>query len=208
LLRSLNDHKIRRVGDNKDIDVDIRIIAATNRDLFRDISEGLFREDLFHRLAVGILTLPPLRERGEDIPLLIKLFADEINQLFSTSTDEVWKDRNLSEEAVQILLRHDWPGNVRELKNTMTRMILWAETPVISSEETQLAIIRKSSTSAGEKISSIPVNFNLQKHLDDLTVQWLKAAMDQSHGNKSEAAKILNFKNYQTLSNWLEKFGI
>lgn len=208
LLRSLNDHKIRRVGDTGDIEVDIRIIAATNRDLFDEVSKGAFRQDLFHRLAVGIIDLPPLRERGEDIHFLIDLFTDEINTLFKESTDEVWKKRTLSREAVDILSRQDWPGNIRELRNTLTRMILWAEKPLISAEEARLAIIRKTNSSTIEQISTVPANFNLQNYLDDLTVQWLKAAMEQSHGNKSEAAKLLDFKNYQTLSNWLDKYGV
>jgi len=208
LLRSLNDHKIRRVGDTKDIDVDIRIIAATNRNLLEEVSNGIFREDLFHRLAVGIIHLPPLRERDEDITNLINLFTDEINDLFSDSTGEVWKRRTLSEDAVKVLSRQDWPGNIRELRNTLTRMILWAENPVISSDEALLAIIRHSPAESEELIKSIPANFNLQKHLDGLAVKWLKAAMEQSQGNKTEAAKLLDFKNYQTLSNWLDKYGV
>ncbi len=208
LLRSLNDHKIRRVGDTKDIEVDIRIIAATNKDLFDEVSKGSFREDLFHRLAVGIIDLPPLRERGEDILFLIDLFTGEINNLFKESTDEVWKKRTLSPEARDLLSRQEWPGNIRELRNTLTRMILWAEKSLISAEEANLAIIRKTNSSPTEQITTIPANFNLQNYLDNLTVQWLNTAMGLSHGNKSEAAKLLDFKNYQTLSNWLDKYGV
>lgn len=208
LLRSLNDHKIRRVGDTRDIHVDIRIIAATNRDLYSEVSDGKFREDLFHRLAVGIINLPPLRERGEDISSLIALFTEEINSQFSESTDEVWRERTLSAEALVILTGQKWPGNIRELRNTLTRMILWAENPVISAEEARSAIIEKKSLAQEEKITSIPPDFNLRKHLDNQTVQWLKAAMEQSHGNKSEAAKLLDFSNYQTLSNWLDRYGL
>jgi DNA-binding NtrC family response regulator len=208
LLRSLNDHKIRRVGDTKDINVDIRIIAATNKDLLEEVSKGNFREDLFHRLAVGIISLPPLKERGDDITFLINLFTDEINDLFKDTTGEIWKKRTLSEEAINILKQQEWPGNIRELRNTLTRMILWAEKPIISGEEALFAIIKKTKSSQEETISSVPPNFNLQQYLDDLTVKWLKTAMDQSHGNKSEAAKLLDFKNYQTLSNWLEKYGV
>ena len=208
LLRSLNDHKIRRVGDTKDIDVDIRIIAATNKDLLEEVSKGNFREDLFHRLAVGIISLPPLRTRGEDITFLINLFTEEINDLFKDTTGEIWKKRTLSDEAIDILKRQEWPGNIRELRNTLTRMILWAEKPVISGEDALLAIIKRTKSSIDEKITSVPPNFNLQQYLDDLTIKWLQAAMDQTHGNKTEAAKLLDFKNYQTLSNWLDKYEV
>ncbi len=83
-----------------------------------------------------------------------------------------------------------------------------AEKPEITGEEALLGIIKKTSSTPWEKITSIPANFNLQSYLDDLTVQWLEAAMEQAHDNKSEAAKLLSFKNYQTLSNWLEKYGV
>lgn len=209
LLRVLNDRKIRPVGGDKEIPLDIRIVAATNRNLQIEIGTGQFREDLFHRLSVGIIHMPPLRDKKEDLPLLIENFVREINRQFAEESLDEWEDRKLSPEAIEILCRHDWPGNVRELKNTLTRLIIWAEDREISKEEVLPSLLSlESPKESDEEIPFIPSGFSLKDHLDDIKKRWLLAARDQSHGNLSEAARLLGVENYQTLDNWFRKYGI
>lgn len=119
LLRFLEDGRFKRVGGSREITVNVRIIAATSRDLQQEITAGRFREDLFYRLDVVPVTVPPLRERNEDLPVLAQIFLDEASQKESC-------DKTLSEEALRLLCAHDWPGNVRELKNLMERLAITA----------------------------------------------------------------------------------
>ncbi|MBB6481493.1 sigma-54 interaction domain-containing protein [Spirochaeta isovalerica] len=208
LLRALNNGKIRRVGGDKDIEVDIRIIAATNKNLQQEIREGRFREDLFHRLAVGIINMPPLRKREGDLEVLIRTFVSEINDQFTREAGENWERRTLSGDAVKVLLSHRWPGNIRELKNTLKRLIIWAETLVISGEETLSSLLLDSEQESEEDFTYIPPGFDLGRKIDDYKVKWLKLAKEQSHDNTSEAARILGIENYQTLDNWYRKYGL
>ncbi len=120
LLRLLQEREFRPVGSVQRVKVDVRIIAATHRDLSKEIAAGRFREDLYHRLNVIRLTLPPLRERAEDIPLLIERFLADCNHEYS-----------ISNEAMDLMIRYDWPGNVRELKNCVDRMVSLSSGPVL-----------------------------------------------------------------------------
>ena len=121
LLRVLEDQVIRRVGGVRDMQVDVRVIAASNRDLERAVREGTFRQDLFYRLAIICDLLPPLRERKEDILPLVEFFIGRYNRKFKKAV------RGISEETRKLLLRHDWPGNVRELKNAIERAMILEE---------------------------------------------------------------------------------
>jgi len=132
LLRALQDGEIRRVGESAPVKVDVRIIAATNQDLKRAIAEKRFREDLFYRLNVVPLRIPPLRERREDIPLLAAHFLGQFNRRSGTS-------KIFAPEAVAKLLAHDWPGNVRELENMVQQAAALSETPVIRSSDVNFA---------------------------------------------------------------------
>lgn len=118
VLRALQENKISRVGSDKDIRVDVRIIAATNKDLKKEIAEGKFREDLYHRLAVILINVPPLNERREDIPLLITFFAKQIAQEQGTAV------KKFTEKAIKLLQEYDWTGNIRELRNVIERLII------------------------------------------------------------------------------------
>jgi DNA-binding NtrC family response regulator len=120
LLRLLQEREFRPVGSVQRIKIDVRIIAATHRDLSKEIAAGRFREDLYHRLNVIRLTLPPLRERAEDIPLLIDRFLADCSQEYS-----------ISDEAMDLMIRYEWPGNVRELKNCIDRMVSLSSGPVL-----------------------------------------------------------------------------
>lgn len=118
VLRALQENKVQRVGSDKDIKVDVRVITATNKDLKKEIEAGRFREDLYHRLAVILIHVPPLNERREDIPLLIDHFAEKISQEHGTAR------KDFTESAVNLLKAYDWTGNVRELRNVVERLII------------------------------------------------------------------------------------
>ena len=118
VLRALQENRISRVGSDKDIKVDVRVIAATNKDLKKEISEGKFREDLYHRLAVILIKVPSLNERREDIPLLIKHFAKKIAEEQGTAV------KTFSDKAIKLLQNYDWTGNIRELRNVVERLII------------------------------------------------------------------------------------
>ncbi len=118
VLRALQENKISRVGSDKDIKVDVRVLAATNKDLKKEIEEGRFREDLYHRLAVILIKVPSLNDRREDIPLLIDYFAEKI------ATEQGTAQKNFSKKALELLKSYDWTGNVRELRNVVERLII------------------------------------------------------------------------------------
>lgn len=118
VLRALQENKISRVGSGKDIKVDVRVIAATNKDLKKEIEDNNFREDLYHRLAVILIKVPPLKERVDDIPLLVDYFSEKITQEQGTNTKE------FTPEAIQILKSYEWRGNIRELRNVVERLII------------------------------------------------------------------------------------
>ena len=128
LLRILQDNEFMRVGSSRAQRVDVRIIAATNRDLTTDIEQGKFRQDLYYRLNVAKLAVPPLRERREDIPLLAQLFLDQYNGKYK-------KHMHLSAKALQLLASHSWPGNVRELQNMMLRLVITTEHELLDTED-------------------------------------------------------------------------
>ncbi|MFQ5735865.1 MAG: PEP-CTERM-box response regulator transcription factor [Thermodesulfobacteriota bacterium] len=162
LLRFLQDFKIERVGGREALDIDARVIAATNKDLKEMIADGRFREDLYYRLAVIEVNLPPLRERGEDILLLARAFV----QKFSP---EGTKPKTLSEEAVDALYAYDWPGNVRELENKIRRAITLADGPVITASDIGLQAPEEPAGSlnlrlAREKVDRIVINKAILKH--------------------------------------------
>lgn len=131
VLRALQENRIARVGSDRDIKVDVRVIAATNKDLQKEISEGKFREDLYHRLAVILINVPALNDRRDDIPLLIEFFANQIAQEQGTAV------KTFSEEAVKLLQDYDWTGNIRELRNVVERLIILGE-KVVSENDIKL----------------------------------------------------------------------
>ncbi|SEA55828.1 sigma-54-dependent transcriptional regulator [Psychroflexus halocasei] len=118
VLRALQEHKIQRVGSDKDIKVDVRVIAATNKDLKTEIKQSLFREDLYHRLAVILINVPALKDRKSDIPLLVNYFLESI------AKQQGVKTKAISGKALDILMAHDWPGNIRELRNVIERLMI------------------------------------------------------------------------------------
>jgi two-component system nitrogen regulation response regulator NtrX len=128
VLRALQESRISRVGSDKDIKVSVRVVAATNKDLKKEISEGRFREDLYHRLAVILIKVPSLNDRRDDIPLLINFFSDKISEEQGTAT------KKFSSKAIKLLQEYDWTGNIRELRNVVERLIILGENKVSESD--------------------------------------------------------------------------
>jgi len=128
VLRALQENKIQRVGNDKDIKVDVRVVAATNKDLKKEIAEGRFREDLYHRLAVILIKVPALNERREDIPLLINYFTSKIAE------EQGNVKKEFSDKAIKLLQEYDWTGNIRELRNVVERLIILGGTEVSESD--------------------------------------------------------------------------
>ncbi len=133
VLRALQEKKIQRVGNEKDITVDVRVIAATNKDLIQEIKEGRFREDLYHRLAVIIISVPPLEERKEDIPLLVSYFTELL------AKEQGLEQKTFSDEALKKLSSYPWTGNIRELRNVVERLLILGDNPISAENITQFA---------------------------------------------------------------------
>ena len=209
LLRTVQESEIKRIGATKTIKIDIRIIAATNRTLIDEVAQGSFREDLFYRLAVAVLKLPPLRDRTGDMSLLIDHFLTQIN---NESHKELGsKHKILSASAKNLLLQHSWPGNIRELQNTLTRAMVWAMGEELSESDIQEALLLVPLSTKGQEgilDQSLENGIDLPKIMNRVAVHYLKRGLEKEHGNKTKAAKTLGISNYQTLTNWLKKYKL
>ena len=203
LLRVLQEAEVTRLGATKPRPIDIRVIAATNRVLAQEVAQGRFREDLYYRLAVGVLTLPPLREREGDVSLLIETFLNKLHQ--EAGSD----NKDISVSAKNLLFQHDWPGNVRELSNTLLRASIWATGREISAEDVRDALavnlVRETDGILGRPLAN---GFQLQDVMAETARHYLNRALGDAHGNKTEAARLLGLSSYQTLTNWMEKYGV
>ena len=198
LLRVLQEREITRVGGEGAVKVDVRVIGATNRNLMNMIKEGSFREDLFYRLNVISLDIPPLRKRRDDIVLLAQHFLQD----FSAKNRKQIK--GFTPKAIDRLIRYDWPGNVRELMNAVERAVVLARTEHIDDED--LAIIQ---TPLGQTAESTPVldDINYNTTLEDMERTAVIKTLKTSDGNKSEAARRLGITR-KTLHKKLKKYGI
>jgi transcriptional regulator with GAF, ATPase, and Fis domain len=197
LLRVLERMTFRRVGGTKDIKVSVRIVSATNQDLQKMVKEGGFREDLFYRLKVVPIYVPPLRERREDIILLAKHFMSHFSRLFNKTFQEIAPD------AQKILLEYDWPGNIRELKNLMERTVLLENGPVLLGSQINLSGQRSGSPvnavvarleQAIEMPSIPPEGIPFEEIVADIEQVLIIKASDATHWNQSKTAEILNLK--------------
>jgi len=202
LLRVLQDKEFKRVGGTEDIRVDVRIISATNKDLEEAVREKRFREDLFYRLNVIQIKMPPLRERREDIPLLgnhfLKKYSDDLDKHIT----------KISPEALRILMNYDFPGNVRELQNIIERAVALEATSELTWQnltsylEEQLPIKK-----AGFDIDFPNEGIDLEKVVSDLEKTLLLKAMDRTKGIKKKAAELLRI-NFRSMRYRLEKYGL
>lgn len=204
ILRVLQEGEVTRVGDTAAKKIDVRIVAATNRSLLKEVAGQRFRADLFYRLAVAVLHIPPLRERTGDISLLIDYFLQQIS-----NEENIGVHKKISAAARNILLSHPWPGNVRELLNTLLRASVWTVDDAIQAEDVREALFSVDSREREQVLNrSIGAGFSIQDVIGEVARHYLSRAMTEAGGNKSKAAKLLGLPNYQTLTNWLVKYGL
>ncbi|HKR13916.1 MAG TPA: sigma-54 dependent transcriptional regulator [Pyrinomonadaceae bacterium] len=197
LLRALQERKIRRVGGTHEIAIDVRVIAATNRDLRAMVSDGRFRDDLYYRINVLSIDVPPLRERREDIPVLIEYFLKKHTRNTSRLIT------GLTAETRKVMMDYGWPGNVRQLESAIERAILLAEGDQITLEDLPTEV-RQDVGPAAEGAFKLPaegINF------EDVERNLITQAMEQTDYNITKAAKLLGL-TFRTLQYRLEKFGI
>jgi len=207
LLRALQEHEVLSVGSSRAHRVDVRLIAATNRPLAEKVTSGEFREDLFHRLAVAILRIPPLRERQEDLPVLVDALLKQVNREGAEQPGYV--DKDLSVGARKLLVSYAWPGNVRELLNTLRRATLWSSEPTLTVEDIRDALVHIGQTDQqGVLGRPLGKGLDLPQILADVASHYLARALDEAHGNKTKAAELVGLPSYQTLTNWLRRYGV
>ena len=193
LLRFLEEKTFKRVGGLADIRVDVRVIAATNRNLEQEVSNGKFREDLFYRLQVMPIPLPPLRERHGDIPLLASYYIDVFNREFKRHV------RGLSPEAMAMLNHYQWPGNVREMRNAIERAMLLVEQEWLQPGD--FTTLTRSINPAEFKLPAEGIS------LDEVERQLLTQALERSGGNQTQAGQLLGINRDQVRYR-IEKFGL
>jgi DNA-binding NtrC family response regulator len=202
LLRVLEERKIRRLGGTRNIDINVRIIAATNKDLKEAIEEKTFREDLYYRLNVFPIELPPLRARAEDIAPLLEMFIKKFNKDFKKNI------KSFSKDALAVFRQYPWPGNIRELKNMVERICIMNNTEVITPE--MLPVELQPEGRSVKKCSDIDIpedGLDLDKTLQEIEKQILMKALDLTEGNVSGTSRLLNTPR-GTLRYKLEKYGL
>ncbi len=198
LLRVLQEREFRRVGGTSNIPLDIRLIAATNQDLSANIAQGTFREDLYYRLNVVTIELPPLRERRSDIPLLIQNFYHQ-----KTGNDETYR---IDKQALELLLNYDWPGNVRELENLVERCLVLGDQQKLTVDCLPPQLQKKRTSSPAE-LHEIPEGFMMEQWLEDQERQILLTALQQADGVRTRAAELLGI-SFRQIRYRLDKLGI
>lgn len=203
LLRALQEKQIRRVGDETSIDIDVRVIAATLRNLEEDVLAGRFRDDLYYRLNVVTLHLPPLRERPEDIPVLVEHFIKKHSKRLGIAPKKV------SAEALQVFLDYNWRGNIRELENCLERAMVLTD-----GDEILLSVINEPIRSASGRVIAKPAllgisddNLSIKHWSRELEVDLIQRALKKTAGNRTHAAKILDI-SHRALLYKLKEYGI
>ncbi len=198
LLRVLQEQEIRPVGAARSRKVDVRVIAATARDLAREVREGDFREDLFYRLNVVNIHIPPLRERSEDIPLLSRHFAEKLAARMDVEVN------GIAPAAMQLLMGHSWPGNVRELENVIERAVILAEKKVILPENLPSEFGTKRQA---RRLDDFFAGFSIKKAQKIMEKSLIRRALDATGGNKSKAAELLEI-SYPSLLGKIKDYGL
>jgi DNA-binding NtrC family response regulator len=196
LLQFIEDHSFRRVGGTRELSVDVRVVAATNRDLEKEVAAGNFRADLFYRLRVLPVVLPPLRERTSDIPLLLKSFIDQYNREFGRSV------RRVAPDALEVLLQHSWAGNVRELRNVAERAVLLADGEVLTRCMLPAELYSEPVVEADACVELGPDGLDIEA----LERTLLQQALSRAGGNRTTAGRLLGLSRHQ-IRNRLKKYG-
>jgi transcriptional regulator with PAS, ATPase and Fis domain len=208
LLRVLQERKVVRVGSIEPRSVNIRVIAATNRDLAQDAAEGSFREDLFYRLCVAKLVLPPLRERTGDLNLLLDRLLENLNAEGAAQVDH--KPRMLTAAGRERLLRHEWRGNVRELQNTLQRLVFLADNTALTEADVDAALmptVRPSGLESDILGRPLGGELNLKAVQAEVARHYMERALQASGDRISQAAKLVGTSR-QNFSNWMRDYGI
>jgi len=202
LLRVLQERRFRRVGGLEEMQADIRIIAATNQDLGRLIAEGRFREDLFYRINVIPISLPPLRERREDIPLIAEHFLAKY-------TEQMGKEIvGISHQAMELLLKHEWPGNIRELENAMERAVALEPTPSILPDSLPPNIRGDAVRAAVASPDGLPdAGFDLEAHVKEIERGYIAEALKKAGGVQVKAAELLGM-SFRSFRYYVKKYNL
>jgi two-component system response regulator AtoC len=200
LLRSLQEQTIRRVGDEVDIPIDVRVISATLRNLEEDVKGGRFREDLFYRLNVVAIHLPPLRERPEDIPLLIEHFLKKHSKRLGIP------ERSVPPEVMKILLGYEWRGNARELENCLERALVLSQGDALELDALP-DYMRKSKAEAAPAVMADDSNLSIKQKTAALEIDLITRALTKTNGNRTHAARILEI-SHRTLLYKLKEYGL
>jgi transcriptional regulator with GAF, ATPase, and Fis domain len=199
LLRVLQEREFQRVGGTATLKADVRLIAATNRDLMAEMAAGRFRNDLFYRLGVFNVHLPPLRERGDDVLLLADVFIRTLAEKMGKG------DVTLSRDALDLLRRHRWPGNVRELQNAIERALITCEGALVTSAHLAIPMPTEQAAPAGPRQTERPAAGSMA--LEDLERKAIVDALERTHGHKARAAALLGLTRFQLYSR-LKRYGI
>ena len=200
LLRVLQDRVVRRIGSNIENTIDVRVIAATNRDLADSIQKGTFREDLFYRINVIPITLPPLRQRREDIPLLVEHFIDKYCATLGAPK------KRISTDAIRLIEKYHWPGNVRELENVIERMIALETSDVLTTKSLPDHIL------LGGAMPDVtfdlpPEGMSLENHLESIAKIFMLKALERSGGVQTQAAELLRM-SFRSFRYYAKKYDL
>jgi two-component system response regulator AtoC len=204
LLRALQEHSIRRVGDEQMIPIDVRVVSATLRNLEADVENGRFREDLLYRLNVVSIHLPPLRERKEDIPVLVDHFIQKHSKRLGIPAKKVPVD------VMQLLLEYEWRGNARELENCMERALVLSQSNEIESEALPEAVLRSHKRRIHGVVKTTVIdndNLSIKQRAAALEVDLIQRALAKTGGNRTHAAKILEI-SHRALLYKLKEYGL
>jgi two-component system response regulator PilR (NtrC family) len=201
LLRVLQERKVRPVGAHEETSIDTRVIAATNRDLASMVKQGAFREDLFYRISVIPIELPPLRERREDIPELVEHFIEKFCR-------QTGRDLRVSARARELLEAYAWHGNVRELEHTIERAVALERTDTVQPESLPQQVTNYNPAAVAPSETGLPEEgLNLVAHLEHLEKTYLLEALRRTGGNQTRAAEVLHL-SVRSLRHLLDKHGI
>jgi two-component system, NtrC family, response regulator PilR len=203
LLRVLQERRFRRIGGLEEIQADIRVIAATNQDLTRLVAEGRFREDLFYRINVIPIALPPLRERREDIELLAQHFLDKYAEQMDKTIS------GLARETMLLLQQYDWPGNIRELENVIERAVALETTPTILPDSLPPTIRGEAARASGQPaVESIPNSgFDLEAHVQEIERNYIAQALERAGGVQVKAAELLGM-SFRSFRYYAKKYNL
>jgi two-component system response regulator PilR (NtrC family) len=202
LLRVLQERRFRRVGGLDELSADIRVIAATNQDLAARVADGRFREDLFYRINVIPIALPPLRDRREDIPLLAEHFLNKYSAQMGKTISSV------SHDALDLLGRHDWPGNIRELENVIERAVALEATPTILPDSLPATVRAESPKAPMPSAETMPASgFDLEAHVQKIESDYIAEALRRAGGVQVKAAELVGM-TFRSFRYYVKKYNL